>query len=360
MPGTVRTTDLGVVIGGNTVSNAISTNISLGYDMSYGQASITVAGPPPDMTYYDTVTVDVDAVGPTGSSAHQWFSGVLVQVEYNFYPNTTTLQARGRMFFLEQFKLQGEIDPRDNAVFLDDITGGPATDQVIVSTVIDTVGLSLNGGSIGGTGTVMGTVAPEEFGWKAGESALAFIQRIDSISLGYRTFESTGGSIFRSYISSVPSGGTDMTFTVGEDIVEAKNTRSVTEAINAVRVGGYAVGDYADPRVWYAEGGVDVVVGTQVYSFNSPMIERRAEASPGQGISCEAMANYWLGELNREVIKVTMTTPRNDNIGPGQIHQLNNASRIGLSERLWVQRVDKTYAQSGAVSQSITYIGGGG
>jgi hypothetical protein len=356
MPATIRETELVVTVGGHIVSNAIAVTASLGYDMNYGQATVTIAGEQPDMTYYDTVTIRVSAGGDT----HTWFSGLLVQVEFTLYPRTLALQCRGRMFMLEQFKMQGEINPADGAVFLDDITGGPATDQTIVSTVIDTVGLSLNGGSIGGTGTIMGTVAPEEFGWKSGESALSYIQRIDSISLGYRTFESTGGSIYRTQVSSVPSGGTDMSFTAGVDIAEGKNTRSVTEAFNAVRVGGYAVGDYADPRVWYAEGSADVVTGTQVYSFNSPMIERRADSSPGQGISTEAVANYWLGEVNREIIKLTMTTPRNDDIGPGQIHQINNGSRLNISERLWVQRVDKSYTTSGAVSQSITYIGGGG
>jgi hypothetical protein len=352
----VRTTSINVVVGGSSIDNVISATSSLGYDMNYGSAQIEVAGPPAPATYYDTVDIYVTVDGNT----QHWFSGLLVQVEFNLFPRKTTMQCRGRMFMLEQFKMQGEINPADGAVFLDDITGGPASDQTIVSQVIDTVGLSLNGGTIGGTGTIMGTVAPEEFGWKSGESALSYIQRIDSISLGYRTFESTGGSIFRSQISSVPSGGTDYDFTEGLDIVEGKNTRSVTEAFNAVRVGGYAVGDYADPRVWYAEGSEAVVTGTQVYSFNSPMIERRAESSPGQGISTEAVANYWLGEVNREIIKLSMTTPRNDDIGPGQIHQINNGTRLGISERLWVQRVDKTYAQSGAVSQSITYIGGGG
>ena len=72
------------------------------------------------------------------------------------------------------------------------------------------------------------------------------------------------------------------------------------------------------------------------------------------------MAGYWLGEVNREIIKLSMSTPRNDNIGPGQIHQIDNGSRLAIPERLWVQRVDKSYSTSGAISQSMTYIGGGG
>ena len=355
----VRVADLNVTVGGAQVQQPISATVSLGYDMSYGTATVTVAGPPPSATYYDTVDITVDA----GGDSHQWFSGLLTQVQYNLYPRSTTLNCRGRMFLLDQYKITGTdvaSTSTDKGLLLGDITGGPATDEAIVSAVIGMVGLGLNGGSIGGTGTTLGTVAPEEFAWRSNESALAYIQRIDAISLGYRLFESTGGSIFRSQVSSVPSGGTDMAFTEGEDISEGQNTRSVQEAFNAVRVSGYAVGDFADPRVWYAEGSADVVTGTQVYSFDSPMIERRANSSPGQGISCEAMAGYWLGELNRELIKLTMTTPRNDNIGPGQIHEIANATRLGLTERLWVQRVDKTFAQTGAVTQSIQYIGGGG
>ncbi len=80
-------------------------------------------------------------------------------------------------------------------------------------------------------------------------------------------------------------------------------------------------------------------------------------------MSCERMAEYWLGELNREVVKVTMTTPRSDVIGPGQIHLVQgpggSADRLGVGERLWVQTCTGEMTNSGQFSQTVSYIGGG-
>ena len=80
-------------------------------------------------------------------------------------------------------------------------------------------------------------------------------------------------------------------------------------------------------------------------------------------MSCERMAEYWLGELNRELVKVTMTTPRSDLIGPAQIHLVRSGSgqpdRLGVGEVLWVQGCSGRLDNSGAFSQSITYVGGG-
>jgi len=54
-----------------------------------------------------------------------------------------------------------------------------------------------------------------------------------------------------------------------------------------------------------------------------------------------------------------MTTPRNGNIGPGQVHNIQAGSRLGHSGNLWVQRVDKEYSADGKVSHTMTYVGGG-
>jgi hypothetical protein len=339
-----RVTTLDASIGGSTVANAFAARASLGYDMSYGTASIDIAGEWPGGNFGDQV--DIFVMG------EHWFSGVLAQVDYTLYPRQITAQARGRMSVLSQVRPPGEINPQEG-FYLDDFVGGPASDEAIVSAVLDIAGVNTNGGNIGGTGITLGTIAPEEFAWKSNENALSYIQRIDQISLGYRTFESTGGSVFRSQVSTLPDSGSDFTFTEGEDIVSASNTRSTQEAYDTVRVSGYAIGDFFDPRIFVVGG------GTRLFEFSSPMIERRAESSAGEGISCEALANYWLNELDRVLVKLRMTTPRNDNIGPGQVHNIQASTRLGQSGNLWVQRVDKEYASDGRIAQTMTYVGAG-
>jgi hypothetical protein len=62
---------------------------------------------------------------------------------------------------------------------LDDLTGGPATDQDIVAAVLTKAGVSFSGGNIGGTGQLLGTVADDAFMWRVGQSALDYIDAVD-------------------------------------------------------------------------------------------------------------------------------------------------------------------------------------
>lgn len=364
MPGTVRALSQTVDFNGTTLTQVLGWRWSLGYDLAVGEASITLPVVSGAGTYYDDVTITVDG--------HDRWSGMLVQWDYSLYPRSVTMICKGRLDRARQYRLPNSI-PKDKGLALADLIGttAGATDQAIVQAVLDYIGLSTNGGSIGGTGTVMGTIAKEEFTWQTSESALDYIQKIDSISLGYRTFETAGGAIFRSQISSRPSGSFplgdhEFEFTEGVDIREGSTNRTVQEAYNAVRVSGYAVGDYADPRVFYIaetnpfQGGSNP---NRVFEFTNSMIERRANVSPGLGMSCESMCNYWLGELNREIVKVSMTTPRMDVYGPGQIHLVQGPGgapdRLGVGENFWTQRVDGTYDTNGALSHTFAYIGGG-
>lgn len=349
MPGIYRDLVPQVVFSGNALDNVSSFRWSLGYDQTAGEATVVCPTTPGGGSFFDDVSI---IVGGTT----RW-SGVLYQFERNLYPRSVSLIAKGRMQLLADFKLQEEFSREEKGLHLEELLGSPTgTDEQIVSAVLDYVGVSTNGGSINGTGTVLGSIAPEAFIWLATDSALSYIQKIDAISLGYRTFESAAGAIYRTQITTVPSGGADYTFTEGEDIVQATSNRSVQDAYGAVRIGGYSVGDYADPRVWSATSGI---TSDRTFSWNNEMIERRANSSPGSGVSCEAIADYWLNELDHEIIKVTMTTPRDDVYGPGQIHRVDAPDRLSIGGTFFVQRCDGELRSDGAFSQSLTYIGAG-
>jgi hypothetical protein len=364
---TVRSLQHSVTFNGSTLNNVLSFRYALGYDEPVGSAQITLGGwtspgvilRPSDIgSYFDDVTIRVN-------NDVRW-SGLLMQLDYALFPRQVTMQCKGRLELANRFKLPIEaVRVEDKGLLLADFVGGTPTDENIVQSVLDYINLSTNGGSIGGTGRTYGTIANQEFVWAVNESALGYIQKIDAVSAGYRTFESTNGQIFRTLISSRPSGFPHLTFTEGVDIKAASSSRTVQNACNGVRIEGYSVGDYLDPRVWLEVVGNDFMDSSnpQIHSYSNSMIERRAEASPGQGMSCERMADFWLGELNREIVTVQMTTPRADLIGPAQVHLIQGpggqAYRLGVGEPLWVQRVEGTLDSNGAFSQTMTYIGGG-
>lgn len=350
MPAVLRESAASAVLDGQGISNLLSARWSIGHDLQVSEAELTVATRPGFAGYYQYCTLTVQGTA-------RW-SGLLTHFDYSLYPRSVRLVLRDPLFRAQQYMLPGALT---EGMHLADLTGGPATDQAIVTAVLSQVGIASYIGGIGGTGRTLGTIAPEEFTWKPNETALSYIQRIDAVSLGYRTYWD-GGSIVRLQLSSVPSGSPSHTFTEGEDIADGTGGRTVFDSYNAVRVGGYAVGDFLDPRIWYATGGYQSGV-TRVFNFDSPMIERRAEASPGSGLSCEAVANYWLDELDREIVRVQMRTPLNGLYLPTQVHRVEGtSSRLGVtggSALFWVQRVDGEWAPSGAFSQTLTYLGEG-
>jgi hypothetical protein len=364
---TVRTLQHSVTFNGSTLDNVLSFRYALGFDEPVGSAQITLGGwTSPGVlmqtsslgTYFDEVSIRVDNIV-------RW-SGIFLQWDFSLFPRQVTMQCKGRLEYANRYKLPIEaVRVEDKGLLLEDFVSGDTTDENIVSAVLSYISLSTRGGAIDGTGRIYGTIANQEFVWAVNESALSYIQKIDGVSAGYRTFESADGQIYRASVTSRPSGSPELTFTEGVDIKEASASRTVQNACNGVRIGGYSVGDYADPRVWLQIDGNDFMDASnpQIYSYDNSMIERRAEASSGTGMSCERMAEFWLGELNREVVTVQMTTPRSDLIGPAQIHLVQGpggqAYRIGVGEPLWVQRVEGTLDASGAFSQTMTYIGGG-
>jgi hypothetical protein len=353
MTATLRETEIVCTLGGQDIPLVTSVTWSTGYDLQVGEATINTPLRPGFGSYFDPVSISVN--GTT-----RW-SGLLVPTDYALFPRNVGLVCRDPLVLAQRFTPPESLE---SGLYLEDLTGGPASDQDIVTAALNYGGLGGYIGGIGGTGTIMGSVAPEEFVWKPEETLMMYIKRIDAISLGYRTFWD-GGSIVRLQISSRPSGSPDYTFTEGVDISGGNTRRSPEEAYSAVRVSGYAVGDYADPRVFYIqEDNLPWESRPRVLNNPSnPMIERRADSSPGLGMSCESVANYLLGELNRELVSLTMSTPRDELFLPGQIHLVQgpggSADRLHVGELLWVQRVDGRVGNDGGVGHTLAYVGGG-
>jgi hypothetical protein len=393
-----RTTFLQATLGGLPLDNVLSARVSLGFDLAIAEASVVVATEPLDGTYNDILTISMgagvpdsfDGPGADGGNGNVLrFTGLLKQYDRTLYPRSITLVAKGPLSRAAEYKpffattaadaqrlaalqsagvpgllltgahLAGDADPG-----LETLLGsGPATDQNIVLAALERVpDLDPNIATIDGTGTDLGGLPPNALCWGFNETALAFIQRVDSASLGFRTFESIGGSIFRAQVGGWPgSQASAFTFTEGVDIFEGHSTRTILELKNVARVDGYDYGIGAGVIMFIADGsGGD---SPKEIPFSTTLAGRVNAADDGPGFACEDIAAYLLKEWNRELVRLTLTTPRDDIIGPGQTHLITTATnlpdRLGTAEPLWVQRVDIGVDEKGQFSQTITYLGGG-
>jgi hypothetical protein len=340
--GTVRPLTVNVTVGGNTAAWVMGLRWSAGFDLQVGEASVTCALDPGG-SYYDEVVITVNGI--------QRWRGFVVEKNYALYPKQTTLTCRDPLYKAAEYAPSDELT---DGLYLEDIIGASSgTDQDIVTAVLGLAGVSSVGG-IGGTSTILGTVAPEEFLWRRGETALSYIGRIDAISLGYRTYFN-GSFVVRTPVS-IDAGSPSHTFTEGVDIRSGSASRTVLQTYNSVRVGGYDVGDYEDPRVWYIESSNAYQSEPKVFVFESKMIERKRDSDPGDGMSTESVANYWINEVNREFVKVTMTTPSDAQLLPGQTHTIQASDRLGTGQNLWAQRVDGEVSGDGTFSHTVSYL----
>lgn len=388
MPLISRSTYLEVRLDGTPLEHVRSARVSLGFDLAIAEASVVLASEPTDGNYNSTVEIFMGAGGDGGNNNTRRFTGLLKQYDRNLYPRGITLVAKGPLSRAAEYKpfyatdlaaiqLQAALQAagvpglmlRDAHLASDAPSGAEtllgsttATDQNIVLAALERVpDMDPNLGTIDGTGTDLGGLPPDALCWAFGETALAFIQRVDSASQGFRTFESIGGTIYRAQVGGWPGAHSpEFTFTEGLDIAQGRSTRTILELKDCARVDGYQYGIGAGVITFIANESSGAPKELQ---FTTTLAGRVNASDSGPGFACEDIANYLLREWNRELVRVTLTTPRDDIIGPGQTHLVQGPGglpdRLHVGEPLWVQRVDITVDEQGRFRQTMTYLGGG-
>jgi hypothetical protein len=365
----VRTPVASVTWAGNLLTQITSISVTNGLDQRVAECRVAMPVKPGSGGHLDSLVI---TAGASGGTSRTIFDGFSVQGEYQLWPRQFVLIGRGQLYkALTYVNFEGATqDGGPGGLLLDDLTGGPATDQDIVQAVLDKAGVSYSSGNIGGTGTLLGTQADEAFMWRIGQSALDYIDSIDKISAVadpgafYRTYETVGGVIHRSLVGGRPRSTANATYTEGENISAGSSTRSVLDLYNYVAVSGYDYGDGSGPVQFVLPGSNDFQDSSHphTYSFASQMIERETIAESGDGMSCEEVATALSADVNREAVRIQgLETPLDDAVGPGATLLVQGpggaAVRLGVGEKLWLQSI--TITPFPAYKQSYTCLGGG-
>lgn len=358
----------------------------------------------PTGTYYDAVTITggrtVTNVGATR------FTGYLDDYDSDLFPGYTTLYFLGKMSRADEF--ENSTDPSGMGIgglrLIDLVGANYASDQAIVTAVLNACNVDLTGATIGGTGRLMGNQNPWEWIWKAGtptdpkrpqlyrekgQTGWAYIREVDRISAVWNSGLGTGGfySTFdgpsaplRKLIGGRPTGSPDLTFTEGVDILRGSRIKRARPVANAVLVKGCDYGDGNGP----IQNSIQSSNSFMVYpprsvldSYSSPLIEFTTEAlaaangtaigaGGAEGMSCETIMTARLLDLNREPVGGSIVTYRDEVIAPGQAHLVQGPGgapdRLAVGELLWCIANTAEWVRRGSVlvfRQRPEYIGGG-
>lgn len=393
-----RFTSVSATLNGSALSNILSARCSFGYDMQVSEAVIYVpSDPAPGSQPYDsTVVLTMGA----GINNVQRFNGLFRKYDYSLYPRALGLVCYGHLVRAQQYENyeQGAVVQAGGLDLIDLLGASSGTDQAVVQAVLNKVPhLIFTAGNIGGTGLTFGTTAsrisPSSFLWRSGlhltvqsftggkgETALEYIQRWDAVSAVYtnstspagfyRLYEQVGGTIRRSLLGSRPRGTPDFTFTERVDIFQGSSSREYPIA-NRVYVQGYDDGRGFGPVTNITSTTIQssnpFMPSTEAHTFTfaSPMIERDldTDATHTNGMSCERVANALMLDVNRETVRCTFVTPRDDLLGPGSTVLVQapggTVDRLGIGEPLWVTHVDISVDVDGSFSQRLECLGGG-
>jgi hypothetical protein len=383
---TVRTTTLAVYVHDGTAwqydSSCYAATCSFGFDQRVAEATVRRTGTPPGgtpiaVTYWSPVEIRMGTTPGAGAAVR--FNGYVVPVENDLFPLEALLVCRGNLYRAAWVRNQ-----QPGGTLMAGPPPSGTSDQAQVQAVLTACGVAFTAANVAGTGKALGsvfdwittdTVTPGPFTWGEGEAGLAYIERLDEVSVPdgatgrYRTFETLGGQIFRTAMATAPKTTPDFSFTEGVDVLEAKITRDPEGAANKVTVDGSPVPGEVRTRTFtagssfapYLPPGLPngpegwPAVGAH---FSSPLIEKSLLADAGNVVACEAVAQFLLAEYNCVLDTLEFSTPRDDLLGPGQTIHLHSP-RLGITDaaqHYWLQRLEITADERGAFTQRLTCI----
>jgi hypothetical protein len=349
MSSIVRTPFLRVLINGVALPQVLSADVQFGFDQRTARASVNVPTAEGLQAWSD---VQID-IGASQSEQRLRFRGLLVDINYDLWPRAVTLQCRGPLYRAEYTRQSNE----GGMSFAASGLGTPDEDQV--STVLSECGITDM--DIDGTGVAIGSIAIDEVVWEEGQTGLAYIERLDEVSLGFRTYDAPGGTVIRRQVSPRPAATAALTFTEGVDIFSASRQRTPVDTYNRAMVTGYDNGD--GPVFAYrqqASPSLPPGIEFRTMELSSNLIERTDEGSPGAGLTAAEIAEWKVLENNILRERVPFDTPRGDLIVPGMTIQVQSPERLQTSANYWVQSVTASYSTAGEFTQSIIAIGGPG
>lgn len=337
-----------VRINGVQITPIIRCQTTFDFGIRVAKAEVMVPVFPAGLKEWDPVDIEM---GPSPSTTYHRFSGYFLEPDWTPFPRAVTLVCYAPLVRAERKK--GVIDDANPDGLDLSNAGAGQTDQAMVQFLLEQSGVPNL--TIGGTGKLLGTFADDQFFWDSRTSALSFIESLDEICLGFRTFSTPAGSTIRKQITATPASTPALTFTEA-DIEDGSHRSTVLEVINRWTVTGYD-----DLAATVSQDSPFLMPGETVAEeeFGSPKIEREFDSDPGDGLSCEEVARWKVQETNRRQHVVSFRTPRHELIAPGMTVKVESA-RLNVNTLLWVRGVDCEIDEAGVFSQHLTCVGGEG
>lgn len=372
MPTRIDARTFTVTVDGTDISDdVLSLRLRFGFDLRVSEAEVTIRQYPvsASIDYWKALVIDCGRVGTGCTGSYRRFDGYVYDLDYSLWPYAVKIIGRGPLVLAQRVKvpeddeadgttsLTAEYEAPGIDMSLNPDTEAEWTDAEMVTWVLGKCGLAGRLGQIGGVGRLLGSYAFDQFVWRRGQSGLEFLESLDQIALGQRTFERLGGQIVRAQTGFfAPFSQVEATFNEGADLLEgATLNRSAKDARNRVVVQGWDDGGGAMLAVETAgHPAPPPGVAWETEFLSSPLIELDEPAIDGYGLSCREVAQWLIGEVSHTWIEATFPTWRDDPVSPGDVVYLNSPHLGPNNQSMWVKHVEVEIDERGAFTQTLT------
>jgi len=313
---------------------------SHGLDQQTALASVRCPGSlSMDVGLWSRVTL---IMGANVDSARTRFVGYVAGFDTTLYAPDVVVQCKGAL-------LKTDFTYGSGQDF------GGDTDIELVEAVLTASGIASSEMSIDGLGETLGSTVEDDndtrFTWTEEKSGRQLFSPLDEVSQGYRTLDTPSGRIVRAFHTTVPGAEWDFRLQEYVDIVDGSGTVELVLPKNKIIAEGWN-------GVTHTSSAPNDTIGSghgfATQTIQSDLIE--SADSGGDGISAEDVADYFLGEYNRTLIKVSVTTPRDDLLEAGMTIAIVAPETLEVDQVFWLQNVVTEIDEHGVFSQTVTAV----
>jgi hypothetical protein len=360
-------------MGSQLLPQVLSLRVVFGLDIRVSECYVTVPTLPSWIRKWDPVMV---AAGPDPAHLYWRFGGYYLHNRRTLDPIGCELVCYGPLV-----RARVTVNNTEGGT---DMANSPTgrTDEAVVELALDNSGLTTAelarlgmGRFIQGTGKTLGTVAwdVDDLGFptgplacRQGESWMAYVERLEEVTLGYRTFEAPSGYIVRTLAKPIPSSTAAHSFTEGVDIFSADLTEEILQIKNKVIATGYDINDGGGPFTYTASQEsphLRAPDGSALYvpqDIPNSMMEKSTSAEAGDGISCQEVGLWRLEVGNREDRRLRYTTPSGEILFPQQTVAIASPNRLAITDKFVIQHLEMTLRPEEGWAQALVVQGGVG
>ncbi len=325
----------------------LDVTMTRGLDTAMATAEISVPHPLPDYVKYWS---KIQIVAGTGAADPEngvkgmttRFTGFVTSFSYQLWPPARVIHCQDVLVIASQTYTPEEMDLHG------------LTDQQAVQQVLSGCGYNENTWQgvtdDSGTGTILADIEEAQLFWELGETALAAIQKIDEVSLGWRTYATAGGAIVRTLVDTNPNKATPMwSFGEGVDILDGSLETETIDPAQEITVEGF------DGTATSSTNPADDPFNWMNNSYWIRFLFLQTVARGSGTINPQDIAAYILSQVSKRILKVTFTTHL-DLLFQAQEVVGITSEKLEIDQQFWVQSVQLHCAADGSFSQTISGI----